>query len=199
MNEAENVRGAGDNHQWWTNECGHGNERAMTDKAITFEPGANRARDLRRAFGRFGTGVTVVTIQTPNGPMGMTANSFSSISLDPPLVLWSPGTASRRHDAFTQTDAFCIHILGHDQLPTAMHFAENGGGFDGFDWTPNKQGAPFLAGCLAVFHCTMHAVHPAGDHSLVLGLVRQFTVSDTTRPGLIFEQGRYGITETAPQ
>ena len=72
--------------------------RAMTDPLIPFSPIDSRA--LRNAFGRFGTGVTVSTVQTPEGPLGMTANSFSSVSLDPPLVLWSAAHRSKRHEAF---------------------------------------------------------------------------------------------------
>ncbi|MEM9638390.1 MAG: flavin reductase family protein, partial [Pseudomonadota bacterium] len=145
----------------------------MTADPRYFTPTADRKADLRRAFGCFGTGVTVVTTQTTDGPLGMTANSFSSISLTPPLVLWSPAVASRRHDAFIQAESFCIHVLAASQLNIARHFASNGGDFDTFDWAPGALGAPRLSGCLAEFYCTTHAVHPAGDHSLVLGEVQQ--------------------------
>lgn len=157
-----------------------------------FTPTADRQAELRRAFGCFGTGVTVVTTQTADGPLGMTANSFSSISLDPPLVLWSPAVSSRRHDAFTEAKSFCIHVLSADQLDIAQHFASNGGDFDSFQWSIGPLGAPCLSGCLAEFFCTTHAVHPAGDHSLILGEVQQVAQNAQGAPGLLFNQGRFG-------
>jgi flavin reductase (DIM6/NTAB) family NADH-FMN oxidoreductase RutF len=83
-------------------------------------------RDLRDALGRYATGVTVVTTMTPHGPLGMTVNSFSSVSLDPPLVLWSPARKSSRFPAFEASSHFAIHILAADQRPLAEHFARNG-------------------------------------------------------------------------
>ena len=158
-----------------------------------FYPNSTDTTDLRRAFGRFATGVTVVTVQTPHGPMGMTANSFSSVSLDPALVLWSPGIASKRHDAFADATQFAVHILGTDQQALADHFASNGDGFDQFEWGTGTNGAPTLAGCLATFHCDTFAVHPAGDHSIILGQVTEASFDpDKDAPALLFEQSRYG-------
>lgn len=158
-----------------------------------FSPTPDDTKDLRRAFGRFATGVTVVTVQTPSGPLGMTANSFSSVSLDPALVLWSPGVSSKRHDAFANATQFAIHILGADQQALANHFAANGDGFDQFDWTAGPNGAPTLAGCLTTFHCNTFAVHPAGDHSIILGQVTHAAYDpDTNAQALLFEQSRYG-------
>ncbi|MFT6676746.1 MAG: flavin reductase (DIM6/NTAB) family NADH-FMN oxidoreductase RutF [Sulfitobacter sp.] len=165
---------------------------AMDDEMITFTPDRGDGADLRHAFGRFGTGVTVVTVDTPAGPVGMTANSFSSISLEPALVLWSPALRSHRHDAFVSARHFCIHVLAHEQLPMADHFARNGDGFDHFDWAPDSHGTPHLAGCLAAFHCQMFAVHPAGDHSLVLGQITAVTERRSPGAGLMFDQGRFG-------
>jgi flavin reductase (DIM6/NTAB) family NADH-FMN oxidoreductase RutF len=158
----------------------------------SFEPSPDLSRDLRHAFSAFGTGVTVVTAQTSNGPLAMTANSFSSISLDPALILWSPARSSKRHEAFVTATRFCVHVLSFDQRAMAEHFATNGHDFSPFEWSDGPLGAPSLAGCLAEFHCLTHAVHPAGDHSLVLGEVR-FVVHDRRNtPGLIFEKGRFG-------
>lgn len=157
-----------------------------------FTPHADAPHDLRRAFGRFGTGVTIVTIHAPAGPLGMTANSFSSVSLDPPLVLWSPARKSQRHDAFTAAPTFCIHVLGADQLPLAQHFAGQGHDFAGFDWIDGPNGAPTFTGCLATFHCDTYAVHGAGDHSLILGHVRHAAVAEGDAPGLMFDRGRFG-------
>ncbi len=157
-----------------------------------FVPDDTMAQNLRRAFGHYGTGVTVVTMQTEDGPLGITANSFTSVSLDPPLVLWSPARASLRHDAFVAASHFCIHVLGADQQALADHFAGKGHGFDAFDWFEGPLGTPTLRGCLASFHCETHAVHPAGDHSLILGHVRHAAERTGPGAGLIFHQGLYG-------
>jgi len=170
---------------------------AMTDPMLSFVPGPDASLELRRAFGRFGTGVTIVTVQTAQGPLGMTANSFSSISLDPPLILWAPGKDSKRHDAFSTAAAFCVHVLSADQLLTAQHFATQGHDFSGMDWSQGPNKAPTLSGCLATFHCDTYAVHPAGDHSLILGHVRHAAIRPDGAEGLLFDQGRYGLfTET---
>lgn len=158
----------------------------------SFDPTPEHSRDLRRAFGTFGTGVTVITTQTADGPLAMTANSFSSISLDPPLALWAPARDSQRHDAFTHADHFCIHVLSKAQCNMATHFAKNGTEFGAVDWQVGPFGAPTLAGCMAAFHCDRYAVHPAGDHSLVIGRIRRVTRADTNTPGLLFSAGKFG-------
>ncbi|WP_227272206.1 flavin reductase family protein [Roseobacter weihaiensis] len=169
-----------------------------TTTSRRFVPTPERARDLRRAFGCFGTGVTIISTETPEGPLGMTANSFSSISLDPALVLWSPAKSSQRHDAFVQAAHFCIHVLGANQLTLAKHFATNGTDFTPFDWTAGPGGAPTLKGSLAEFHCDTYAVHPAGDHSLILGEVRHVVQHDSDHTGLLFDQGRFGHFSASP-
>lgn len=162
----------------------------MNTEMTPFDP--NDGRALRSAFGRFGTGVTVITTQTAHGPLGMTANSFSSISLEPPLVLWSAALRSKRHDAFAQAPAFCIHILSEHQQVLASHFASQGHDFSGFDWHAGPDGAPQLTGCLAAFHCTRFAVHPAGDHSMIVGEVKHASECPGQGAGLLFDQGRFG-------
>jgi flavin reductase (DIM6/NTAB) family NADH-FMN oxidoreductase RutF len=164
----------------------------MNERIRSFVPNRDHERDLRRAFARFGTGVTVVTVQTDTGPVAMTANSFTSISLDPPLVLWAPARSSRRHDAFAEAKRFCVHVLGSDQLSTALHFAKSGDDFTAHEWHPSREGVPVLSGCLSVFHCETHAIHPAGDHSLILGEVMQVDHCASERTGLIFAEGGYG-------
>jgi len=176
----------------WTKAARRVTAPAMTDDMTTFSPTPDTTGDLRRAFGRYGTGVTVVTVQTPDGPLGMTANSFASVSLDPPLVLWSPATTSRRHDAFAHAQTFCIHILCNDQLDLAQHFAGQGHDFEGVKWATGPNGAPTISGCLAIFHCRRFAVHPAGDHSLILGEVTLTSEHPGEATGLLFKQGRFG-------
>ena len=156
----------------------------------SFIPGPDTSRAYRDALGSFGTGVTVVTTQTERGPLAITVNSFTSVSLEPPLLLWCPARASLRHDAFVSAANFAIHVMAEDQLGLAKHFAANGEDFSAAAWQPNALGAPALEGVLARFDCCEFAAHPAGDHTIVIGEV----ASVTTRPGkgLIFKRGQYG-------
>lgn len=155
-----------------------------------FIPGPDSARDFRDALGCYGTGVTVVTTMTEDGPLGMTANSFASVSLDPPLVLWSPAKTSRRHAPFAGAVRFAIHVMAEDQDRLARHFAKQGDIFDGIAWRLSDDGVPILDGCLARFECVTEAVHDGGDHSIIVGRV----LRGAHRPGsgLIFKQGQYG-------
>ena len=158
----------------------------------TFAPTPENGRDLRRAFGRFGTGVTIITAHTPDGPLGMTANSFTSVSLDPALVLWSVAISSKRHNSFAQAPQYAIHILAAQQQDLAQRFASDGFAFDGIEWTSGAGGVPILGGALAVFECAAHAVHPAGDHSIIVGQVENVHLSNTDDAGLLFERGQFG-------
>lgn len=156
----------------------------------TFVPGPETARAYRDALGAYGTGVGVVTIQTPHGPAAITVNSFTSVSMAPPLVLWCPAKTSLRHDAFMQAERFAFHVMAEDQLPLAQRFARQGDDFDAVDWAPNSDGAPAIAGCLARFDCRRHACHDAGDHTIVIGEVLQ--VAARPGKGLLFKRGQYG-------
>jgi flavin reductase (DIM6/NTAB) family NADH-FMN oxidoreductase RutF len=147
-------------------------------------------RELRNALGCFATGVTVVTTMTDRGPIGITANSFASVSLDPPLVLWSPARRSSRFPAFEVATHFAIHVLAEDQRALADDFARSASPFDARPWTPGRGGAPLLDGCAARFECAHAAGYDGGDHLIVVGEVLAFTHSDA-RP-LIFHRGGYG-------
>ncbi len=155
-----------------------------------FTPDAGNARAFRDALGRFVTGVTVVTIAGPDGPMGFTANSFSSLSLDPPLVLWSLARASRRFSPFAEADRFAIHILSQDQTGWPARFGRDGAAFGGLTLAHDAEGLPVLPGTLARFDCDRHAAHDGGDHLILVGRVRRVTVADGEP--LVFSQGRYG-------
>lgn len=149
------------------------------------------ARDLRDACGAFATGVTVVTTMGPDGPLGITANSFSSLSIDPPLVMWAPATRSARFDAFTQAQRFTIHILNAEQLDLAAAFARSGSDpFADAGWAQGPTGVPEFSGCAAMFRCTRHAVHPGGDHAIVVGRVDSLEHDPTPHP-LVFHAGLY--------
>ena len=155
-----------------------------------FEPSKGTERDLRDALGRFATGVCVVTCQSQSGPLGITANSFASVSLDPPLVLWSPARASRRFAPFAEASTFAIHVLGDSQTDLCRRFSASGDDFEGLDWTHGAENVPLIAGCLARFECSLAAQHDGGDHLIIIGRVT--AAQYTTGTPLLFAGGRYG-------
>ncbi len=156
----------------------------------SFEPSHETARDYRNALGRFGTGVTVITCNTGDGPLGITANSFASLSLDPPLVLWSPAKSSSRYPFFMAADHFAIHVIGAEQTALCTAFARNGNPFDQFDWEHGAHDVPLLSNCLSRFECTKTAEHDGGDHTIVVARVTRVTSRDGAP--LLFYSGRYG-------
>ena len=159
----------------------------------TFRPDTADPKAFRDALGRYATGVTVVTCNTADGPLGITANSFSSVSLDPPLVLWSPARASKRFDAFVAAQHFAIHILGAEQHHYCQTFATEGRNFSTLDWHQGAHDVPLIDTCLARFECDRHAVHDGGDHAIILGKVTSATVGEGAP--LVFARGSYGRFE----
>lgn len=155
-----------------------------------FIPSQDDTRGFRDALGRYATGVTVVTAPTEDGPVGITANSFASVSLDPPLVLWSPAKMSRRYRYFRDAAHFAIHVLGDDQEDTCRRFARDGFDFDGAAWQPGDHDVPLLDGCLARFACRRVAVHDGGDHDIIVAEVTRANWRDGAP--LVFSQGAYG-------
>ena len=153
-------------------------------------PGPDTQRAFRDALGRFATGVTLVTCDSDIGPLGITANSFASLSLDPPLVLWSPARSSRRFDAFTRARHFAIHILRDDQIDLARAFTHHGQAWEGIDWRRSPEGVPLIDGTLARFDCRLHAIHDGGDHAIVVGEVAAAVIGQGTP--LVFAGGGYG-------
>lgn len=148
------------------------------------------ARAYRDTLGRFATGVTIVTCACPQGPIGITANSFASVSLDPPLVLWSPAKSSNRYRHFAEAPEFAIHVLADDQAQVCLGFLEDWAAFDGLGLRKTDSGLPIFEHCLARYECALEAAHDAGDHMILVGRV----TSAADRPGtpLIFQSGRYG-------
>ena len=144
---------------------------------------------FRSALGRFATGITIITCWQDGQPMGITANSFASVSLDPPLVLWSPAKASRRHLAFSQATHFAIHILEVGQEALCHNFARQGNGFKNLKWQTGIQNVPLFPDCLARFECSLYAQHDAGDHTIIIGHVDRFEKNEG-KP-LVFSQGTY--------
>lgn len=146
---------------------------------------------LRTAFSQFITGITVITTHTENNtPIGFTANSFNSVSLDPPLLLWSIAQTSKRHAIFTQAPYFAVHILAQTQRPLAERFSAQGDDFSNLDWhSATATQCPLLNGCLVRFECTRHSQHIAGDHTIIIGLITDF-VSNVGKP-LTYAQSQY--------
>lgn len=160
----------------------------MTEK--TFTPTQDHTLAYREALGCFGTGVTVVTTQTENGPRAITVNSFSSVSLDPPLVLWCLAKDSFRFNAFNACEHYSIHVMAQEQQDQALRFARDGLDFSHAEWEADHKGRPKLAKCLARFDCQLHAKHEAGDHLILVGEVEQ--VMYRAGKGLIFKRGQFG-------
>ena len=148
-------------------------------------------RDLRDACGAFATGVTIVTTRSEGKPLGITANSFSSLSMDPPLVMWAPARRSARFEAFTLAERFTIHILNAEQLDLAAGFARSGDApFAEVEWQEGPDGVPEFPGCAAVLRCRHHAIHPGGDHAIVVGHVESVSHDAKAHP-LVFHAGLY--------
>lgn len=147
--------------------------------------------DLRRAMGTFATGVTVVTCCDAKArPCGITANSFSSVSLEPPLVLWNIARASNSLEAFLNADQFVINVLAEHQHAVATHFAKSDHQlFDDVEYEQGPAGVPVLPDTLGRFECRRHHIYEGGDHYIIVGKVERYVYT----PGepLVFYGGRY--------
>lgn len=163
----------------------------MPPEGTTFQPSEADARAFRTALGRYATGVTIVTCDSDIGPLGITANSFASVSLDPPLVLWSPARSSKRFAAFEAAEKFAIHVLGDHQKHFCDVFASQGNDFSSLDWHASASNVPLLSGCLARFECDRHAIHDGGDHAIVVGHVTAAVMHEGGSP-LVFANGGFG-------
>ena len=165
---------------------------------VSFEPDPANQRSLRTALGRFATGVTVITTRTPQGKLeGLTANSFSAVSLDPPLVLWSLKQHAPSLKSFLEAGYFAVNVLEAGQVALARHFAvPRRDKFDGLAFVPGLGGCPLLPGTLAAFECSTHATMDGGDHVIFLGRVHRASHGDGEP--LIFSAGRYCTHPPAP-
>lgn len=147
-------------------------------------------RMLRLALGRFATGVAVVTRQDQGAPVGMTINSFASVSLDPALILWSLRKESSSRDAFTADGAFAINVLSENQRDIALHFAKGHTADRAFFDLPDEGDvAPAISGCLARFDCRVHSTVDCGDHIIIIGKV--LAASQSEEPPLLFYSGAF--------
>lgn len=163
----------------------------MLHPVATHTPAAMKdPRELRKTLAQYATGVTVITCSSADGhPCGITANSFSSVSLEPPLVLWNIGKASRSLNAYLQAQYFSIHVLFRDQEDIARHFARSDViPFEGIPHTLSAESVPLLPNVLARLDCRTHAIHDAGDHHIILGEVLEHR-HDEGSPLLFFNSG----------
>jgi 3-hydroxy-9,10-secoandrosta-1,3,5(10)-triene-9,17-dione monooxygenase reductase component len=146
---------------------------------------------LRKVLGRFATGVTIITCRDAQGaPVGLTANSFASLSLEPPLVLWSLRRVSPSLPAFESASHFVINVLAETQVDLSRRFASPvPDKFAEGPWSEGLGRAPVLAGCAAVFECALEARHDAGDHVLFIG--RVLRLADLSVAPLLFQGGHY--------
>ncbi|MEB0060117.1 flavin reductase [Variovorax sp. LG9.2] len=153
-------------------------------------------RQLRDVLGTFVTGVTIVTTHDGDGKVhGVTANSFSSVSLDPPLVLWSQSLTSKSHPAFRDSDHFVVNILADDQIELSNRFAKSSDDkFSGVEHSAGLGGAPVLHGAAAHLECVKVASYPGGDHVVYIGRVERFRRFNG-RP-LAFGSGRYMVASS---
>lgn len=154
-------------------------------------------RELRRTLACFPTGVTVVTTVAPSGEyVGLTVNSFNSLSLDPPLVLWSLTAASRSMAAFEHATHFAINVLARDQVEISRMFSSKAAHkFENMELKPGIGGAPLIAGCAAYIECRIHSRQHGGDHMLFIGEVERHRAS--SKQPLVFLHGHY-VTGPSP-
>lgn len=149
------------------------------------------SRDFRDALGRFPTGVTVVTAWDAASarPLGMTVSSFNSVSLAPPLVLWSLGREGSMAGVIERCEHWAVHVLAASQRELAWRFASHvNDRFAGIAWRPNAQGVPLLDGACATFECASFARHAAGDHTIMVGHVLRCTHEGSAAP-LLYHGG----------
>ncbi len=137
-------------------------------------------KQLRQALSRFATGVTVVTCSDAAGnPYGITANSFSSVSLEPPLVLWNIAKISNSLQAYLDAKEFAIHVLTSNQRPIAEHFAQTDHSrYEGIDYSFSDAGVPIFPDVLARFDCRTANIFEGGDHHIIIGEVLNFVFDD---------------------
>ena len=159
------------------------------------------ARDLdaaqfRQALSQFATGVTVITTRLADGSFrGLTASSFNSVSLNPPLVLWSLGNAANSLPIFSGNSHYVINVLGAEQAHLAQRFSRRTDKpFDGVEYELSRTGQPILTGASAWFECHNRSRYPEGDHVIFVGEVEECAVNP--QASLIFHAGQFGSTQT---
>jgi flavin reductase (DIM6/NTAB) family NADH-FMN oxidoreductase RutF len=149
---------------------------------------------MREVLGHFASGIVVVTAAGPDGPAGFTCQSFSSLSLDPPLVVFSPAKTSSTWPKIREVGRFCVNVLAADHEELSSAFARSGADkYVGVSWSPAPSGAPILDGVAAWIDCSLEHEYPGGDHTMVAGRVHDLA-ADETRSPLLFHRGAYGLS-----
>jgi flavin reductase (DIM6/NTAB) family NADH-FMN oxidoreductase RutF len=163
----------------------------MTMTSLPLDQAGADPRLLRTALGRFATGVTVVTTQVDGKYEGLTANSFTAVSLDPPLVLWSLRLLAPSLEQFRSSGHFVVNVLSSRQSDVSRHFATpRHDKFEGVDFSPGLGGCPMLDASLAIFECRTESTIEGGDHVIFVGRVVRAHYRDGDP--LVFAGGRYG-------
>lgn len=157
-----------------------------------FNP-AGEPDGFRTALGSFVTGVTIITTEGADGPVAIVANSFSSVSLDPPLILWSPAKSSQRFADFAKAPRFVVHILAADQRDICMAIVKSKTAIADVPTHISPCGMPIIEGALATFECNLSATHDAGDHVIVVGEVTK--AHHKGGAPLVFHGGKFGALE----
>lgn len=155
-------------------------------------PGPVSPAVMRDVLGHFVSGIVVITAAGPDGPLGFTCQSFSSLSLDPPLVLLSTSRSSTTWPRIAATGSFAVNVLGADQQAVSTRFAVSGGDkFTDQSWRPGLLGNPLLDGAIAHVECDIEAVHDGGDHHIVVGRVRALDAPglDSRAPLVYYRSG----------
>ncbi|MGM0583187.1 MAG: flavin reductase family protein [Pseudomonadota bacterium] len=153
---------------------------------------------FRSVLSHYPTGVCVIASRSDAGtPLGMVVGTFTSVSLDPPLVGFLPGRGSDTWPLLERTGVFCVNILAADQRELCAAMAAKGvDRFANVDWRPAGSGAPIITGCVGWMDCRLEAVTPAGDHHFVIGRVRELNI-ETSKPPLVFLRGEFGAVARA--
>lgn len=150
------------------------------------------SQTIRHVLGHFASGVVIVTAQTADGPVGVTCQSFTSLSLDPPLVLFCPSKASWGWAQIRQAGNFCVNILDQSQESLGLKFSRRSHDkFSGVPYRESQTGAPVLEGTSGWIDCQLHAVHNGGDHDIAIGRVVDLGVEKESAP-LVFYRGQFG-------
>lgn len=175
-------------------KTGSGRKKKAEEKAAPFDK-----RDFRRALGQFATGVTVVTAQAKNGrPVGLTVNSFASVSLDPPLVLWSLSRAATDFEQLNDAGYFAVNVLSARQHHLSRQFSTTlPDKFAGAEYEKAADGSPLLKGATAQFNCRVIKRFEGGDHVIILGEVEEYRWHEGEP--LVFHSGRYHVTTRHPE
>lgn len=168
------------------------------ENRIDSRPDALDPKELRSALGAFATGVTIITTEYDGELAGVTANSFNSVSLNPPMVLWSLGKSALSLPLFDQASHFTVHILAEDQESLSTRFATRGGDkFENLDFARGCAGLPLLDGCTARFQCRKVFAYEGGDHIIFVGEIEQF--DHIPKKPLLFHRGQFGAAWWQPR